>query len=213
MTEAACGWGGWPHRSHQLLAPPSHPGTRSTAPACLLRCSVCICPAHPPSCQVVWLDTVAAKARYGRWIGGVLSELTTFPKTGRARGGAAKQQQQQAAEEEEEGEGGALDDSERHWVYLRRLRWGALGQGRRGGRGMPRTDATPARMLKLRLLVPGAGTRCCWGTTCRPRSSRSGSSGAAAAQPAACPTAALLWPRRRRRAKRQGCRPTLSPLM
>lgn len=72
--------------------------------------------------QVVWLDAVAARARYGRWVGGVLPEFVPFPKTGKARGGSKKAQQaQQAAgggpggvESEEEG-GGC-------YVYLRRLR-------------------------------------------------------------------------------------------
>ena len=43
---------------------------------------------HPPSAQVVWLDSVAARARYGRWMGGVLPEFLPFPKTGKARGGS-----------------------------------------------------------------------------------------------------------------------------
>ena len=77
--------------------------------------------------QVVWLDTVAARARYGRWIGGVLPELVPFPKTGRARGGSKakgqqQQQQQQQQEQQEQQQEGPSDDSERHWVYLRRLR-------------------------------------------------------------------------------------------
>jgi hypothetical protein len=81
---------------------------------------------------VVWLDAAAARAQYGRWIGGVLPELVPFPKTGKARGGsvasskaaatAAAADQQQLGEQGEAEGGGATDDSERHWVYLRRLR-------------------------------------------------------------------------------------------
>ena len=70
--------------------------------------------------QVVWLDCAAARARYGRWIGGTLPTLGAFPTTGRARGGS-KQQAQQA--QQDGGEGGEeQDDADRHWVYLRRLR-------------------------------------------------------------------------------------------
>jgi hypothetical protein len=94
---------------------------------------------------VVWLDAAAARARYGRWIGGVLPELVPFPKTGKARGGsvasskaaAAATQQQQGEQEEEEG-GGAADDSERHWVYLRRLRCAWAGPG-----GLPPAFLSP----------------------------------------------------------------------
>lgn len=73
---------------------------------------------------------VAARARYGRWIGGTLPQLVPFPKSGKARGGS-KAAAAAAAREREEAEadagaGGeeaaARDDSERHWVYLRRLR-------------------------------------------------------------------------------------------
>lgn len=66
---------------------------------------------------MVWLDCAAARARYGRWVGGTLPMLCPFPKTGRARGGS-RQQAQQAEQEE----GAEQDDADRHWVYLRRLR-------------------------------------------------------------------------------------------
>lgn len=71
----------------------------------------------------MWLDCAATRARYGRWVGGVLPVLGPFPKTGRARGGSrqAQQQEQQQAGEQEEGEG--QDEADRHWLYLRRLRW------------------------------------------------------------------------------------------
>ncbi|EFN53577.1 hypothetical protein CHLNCDRAFT_136763 [Chlorella variabilis] len=77
--------------------------------------------------KVVWLDGVAARARYGRWIGGVLPELAPFPKTGKARGGGGRARQQAAEEavgdgQGDEGEGGEQEEAERHWVYLRRLR-------------------------------------------------------------------------------------------
>ncbi|KAI7845433.1 hypothetical protein COHA_000985 [Chlorella ohadii] len=76
--------------------------------------------------KVVWLDCAAARARYGRWVGGTLPTLCPFPKTGRARGGsraAAQQaeQAQQAQQAQQEG-GEEQDDADRHWVYLRRLR-------------------------------------------------------------------------------------------
>lgn len=35
--------------------------------------------------QVLWLDLTAAKARYGRWIGGELPQFTEFARTTRAR--------------------------------------------------------------------------------------------------------------------------------
>lgn len=88
-------------------------------------------PHSPPTLtpQVLWLDAVAARARYGRWIGGVLPEFVPFPKTGRARGGSKQAAAAAAAEEQGAAGGGEAgqDDSDRHWVYLRRLRWGAAG--------------------------------------------------------------------------------------
>lgn len=72
------------------------------------------------------MDTVAARARYGRWIGGVLPELVPFPKTGRARGGSSKAVAATAQEQLQEGVEGsdiAQDGSGKHWVHLRRLRW------------------------------------------------------------------------------------------
>ena len=71
---------------------------------------------------VVWLDGVAARARYGRWIGGVLPQLSDFPKTGKARGGSIKRGGDEAATAEAEADAAAQDESQRHWVYLRRLR-------------------------------------------------------------------------------------------
>jgi dsDNA-specific endonuclease/ATPase MutS2 len=94
---------------------------------------------------VVWLDSVAARARYGRWIGGTLPKLIPFPKTGKARGSSAarkkKQQQQQAKVENnikmssssssggvvvvgEEGEEEVEEEveSSKYIVYLRKLR-------------------------------------------------------------------------------------------
>nr|BAD42336.1 DNA mismatch repair protein Mut2-like protein [Nannochloris bacillaris] len=83
---------------------------------------------------VVWLDSVAARARYGRWIGGTLPRLIPFPKTGKARGGSAKrkkQQQQQQEQEEslkistgnEEGDEEEEDvEPSKYIVYLRKLK-------------------------------------------------------------------------------------------
>jgi hypothetical protein len=92
-----------------------------------------LCPLRPPSAaapQVVWLDAAAARARYGRWIGGVLPELAPFPKTGKARGGskaaaraAAGKQDDKEEEGEEQYDGTERDEAERHYVYLKRLRW------------------------------------------------------------------------------------------
>lgn len=65
--------------------------------------------------QVVWLDSTAARARYGRWIKGTLAQFGPFPSTGKARGGskkAAAADQQQHQEEE----------VDRHYLFLKRLR-------------------------------------------------------------------------------------------
>ena len=48
-------------------------------------------------CAVVWLDGVAARARYGRWISGTLPRLIPFPKTGKAHGKGAKRKKAAAA--------------------------------------------------------------------------------------------------------------------
>ncbi|KAL4459148.1 hypothetical protein ABPG75_014013 [Micractinium tetrahymenae] len=134
--------------------------------------------------KVVWLDTLAAKARYGRWIGGTLPELVPFPKTGKARGGskAAAAARQREEEEEAEAAGGeeeaARDDSERHWVNLRRLRHPLLLgqhllakeaaerearrgsatarrlQGRRGGGGGSRNGAAAAEAAGAEAELP-----------------------------------------------------------
>jgi hypothetical protein len=88
-----------------------------------------------PGLQVVWLDNVAARARYGRWLGGVLPEFVPFPKTGKARGGSKRAGAAAAAKSEgtlEGGGGGGGSDGEEEGRYLnlRRLRlvmlWHAL---------------------------------------------------------------------------------------
>ena len=87
---------------------------------------------------VVWLDSVAARARYGRWIGGTLPRLINFPKTGKARGSSAarkkKQQQQQQQHSDQEmknnsasATAGGEEEEEKveeskYIVYLRKLR-------------------------------------------------------------------------------------------
>ena len=80
---------------------------------------------------VVWLDSVAAKARWGRWIGANLPRLIPFPKTGKARGRSAKKKAAAAAaageEQQEESTSGTADDEEivepsKHIVYLKKLR-------------------------------------------------------------------------------------------
>ena len=40
--------------------------------------------------QVVWLDVVAARARYGRWIGGTLPTFVPVPSAGKASAKARK---------------------------------------------------------------------------------------------------------------------------
>lgn len=74
---------------------------------------------------VVWLDTTAAKARCGRWTGGILPEFVPFPKTGKARGGSKKKATAAAAAKKAEGgeeEESVDDDLSTHFMYLRRLR-------------------------------------------------------------------------------------------
>lgn len=79
----------------------------------------------------------AARSRYSGWLGGNLPEFVSFPKTGRARGGAAKRKAAEAAEAAEEksrngpAEDASGDDSDGLWedddkylVRLRRLRCG-----------------------------------------------------------------------------------------
>lgn len=77
---------------------------------------------------VVWLDSIAAKARWGRWLGAHLPQLIPFPKTGKARGSSAKKKAAAAAEDQEESTTGTEDgDTEvlqpiKHLVYLKKLR-------------------------------------------------------------------------------------------
>ena len=57
--------------------------------------------------QVVWLDVVAARARYGRWIGGSLPSFVPVPIAGKAsakarKGNKAPERQPAAAAGEEE---------------------------------------------------------------------------------------------------------------
>ena len=44
--------------------------------------------------QVLWLDLTAAKARYGRWIGGELPQFAEFARSTRARTARQKEAQQ-----------------------------------------------------------------------------------------------------------------------
>lgn len=85
---------------------------------------------------VVWLDSVAARARYGRWIGGTLPRLIPFPKTGKVRGSnaARKKMQQQKQQQDSDQEmriasaGAGVEEEEeeveasKYIVYLRKLR-------------------------------------------------------------------------------------------
>jgi len=85
---------------------------------------------------VVWLDSVAARARYGRWIGGTLPRLIPFPKTGKARGSSAarKRKQQQESDQEMKNNSASASTSvggeeeeekieaSKYIVYLRKLR-------------------------------------------------------------------------------------------
>ena len=64
--------------------------------------------------QVVWLDEIVAKARYGRWIEGTFPRFAPFPRShapGMHRGTA------KAASPEEGSE---------YCIQLRRLRWHAV---------------------------------------------------------------------------------------
>lgn len=77
--------------------------------------------------QVVWLDATAARARYGRWVNGVLPEFVPFPKTSKARGGGSKKAAAAAAGGGGgEGDGGSDEagkqGAEGCYLYLRRLR-------------------------------------------------------------------------------------------
>jgi transcription initiation factor TFIID subunit TAF12 len=75
---------------------------------------------------VLWLDLTAAKARYGRWLGGTLPAFVPFQRTTRARtkaqkdasaaatASAASQQQQNGAQ--------AAEADDRLLVRMRRLR-------------------------------------------------------------------------------------------
>lgn len=56
--------------------------------------------------QVVWLDVIAARARYGRWIGGCLPCFVPVPMTGkvsaRAQKGSKGLEQPAASQAQEE---------------------------------------------------------------------------------------------------------------
>ena len=67
--------------------------------------------------QVLWLDTTAAKARYGRWIDGCLPAFAPFPTTTRAR---TKQQKKDAAVEAAARAASGMDDDA--FIRLSRLR-------------------------------------------------------------------------------------------
>ena len=67
--------------------------------------------------QVLWLDSTAAKARYGRWIDGCLPAFAPFPTTTRAR---TKQQKRDAAVEAAARAASNTDDDS--FIRLSRLR-------------------------------------------------------------------------------------------
>ena len=54
---------------------------------------------------MVWLDAVAARARYGMWIDGVLPELVPWEKVFHARGAAAQRRRQQQQQQEGDKDG------------------------------------------------------------------------------------------------------------
>ena len=73
---------------------------------------------------------MAARARYGRWVGGVLPEFLPFPKTGKARGGSkttadkgggSSSSSSSRREEEGSAAGGGFRE-EGAYLNLRRLR-------------------------------------------------------------------------------------------
>ena len=66
--------------------------------------------------QVVWLDVVTARARYGRWIGGYFPSFVPVPLAGKASAKARKGNQ--AAE----GQEAAADPLKAYSVRLKQLR-------------------------------------------------------------------------------------------
>jgi len=55
------------------------------------------------------MDTVVAKARYGRWIDGVYPRFGSFPRNHAPKTGGGKRR-------------GAAGETEEPWIQLRRLR-------------------------------------------------------------------------------------------
>ncbi|CAL5224634.1 g7352 [Coccomyxa viridis] len=101
---------------------------------------------------VLWLDTTAAKARYGRWIDGCLPSFAPFPTTTKAR---TKQQKKDAAVEAAARAASGMDDDS--FIRLSRLRHPLLHADyltwkdaslRREQR--PKSAAGPARRLATR---------------------------------------------------------------
>ena len=75
--------------------------------------------------QVAWLDEVAAKARFGRWIDGRFPTLVPFPKTGKARGGRSTSKAGKGHRDSPtDNEGDHVSASREHFVRLRKLRSG-----------------------------------------------------------------------------------------
>ena len=69
--------------------------------------------------QVVWLDVIAARARYGRWIGGCLPSFVPVPMTGKVS--ARAQRGSKGAEQP----AGSPKQEETLAIRLKRLRYGS----------------------------------------------------------------------------------------
>lgn len=72
--------------------------------------------------QVIWLDVVAARARYGRWIGGTLPTFVPVPVAGKASATARK------GNKPPEGQNTASDgeEEEKFSIRLKQLRYRSL---------------------------------------------------------------------------------------
>lgn len=68
--------------------------------------------------QVAWLDELAAKARFGRWLDGRFPSFVPFPKTGKARKGSKATVSA----------GGGVERPPAELIRLKRLRQGSAVQ-------------------------------------------------------------------------------------
>ena len=85
--------------------------------------------------QVIWLDVVVARARYGRWIGGTLPSFVPVPVAGKASAKARKGNK--PIESQSIGDDG---EQERLSIRLRQLRYGKQEFCRQTRRGAQETE-------------------------------------------------------------------------